>query len=254
MRWLRLWIVALLFSGVPIAGADKAVRLASGEWPPFQSAQLKYGGLATRIITEAFALNGIQVEYGYFPWKRSYSYAEAGDWDGTFVWFALPERRAQFYISDPVVDTKYVFFHLKNTKFDWSTLESLQDTKIGLLAGASMGDDFQRAEQDGVLQVEYSNNEESGFRKLLTKRVDVILCDVEVGYYVIQNMFTPQQAALFTHHPQPFKVEPQNLLLSKKVDRNKQLIELFNKGLRQLKASGKYERFFLESRREKSTP
>jgi len=38
-------------------------------------------------------------------------------------------------------------------------------------------------------------------------------------------------------------------LSSRKVEKNKRMLELFNKGLKQLKAAGKIDRYFSESRR-----
>jgi len=47
--------------------AGETIRLANGEWVPYQSKSLKHCGAVSRIVTKAFASEGITVEYEYFP-------------------------------------------------------------------------------------------------------------------------------------------------------------------------------------------
>lgn len=241
--------VLVLFSIVASAGAEETIRLASGEWPPYQSENLKYFGVASRIVTEVFALEGVKVEYGYFPWKRSYKLAETGQWDGTFLWFDTPERREVFYISDPVMDIQYVFFHLKSYSFDWNTIDDLKGIAIGATGGYDLGEAFQSAEEAGTINVQRVPKDEQSFQKLLLGRIQIFPSDLEAGYAMIQKNFPPDQAELFTHHPKPLRADPHHLLLSKKAERNKQMIELFNEGLKRLKESGKFDQYIAESRR-----
>ena len=228
--------------------AGETIRLASGEWVPYQSKGLHHGGTVSRIVTEAFASQGITVEYEYYPWKRGYVRAETGEVDGTFLWFATAERRATFYISDPVIDIQYVFFHLKNYGFDWNTIDDLQDKTIGATVGYDLGEAFQEAERDNVITVERVTTDEQNFQKLLLGRIQIFPCDREVGYALLRKLFPPGLAGLFTHHTKPLKAAPHHLLLSKKNEQNKQMLELFNKGLQKLKDSGRYQQYLVEMR------
>ena len=92
--------------------AEEKLRLASGEWSPYQSEMLKYYGVASRIVTEAFALHGIKLEYGYFPWDRSLEYAETGEWDGTLArFFGLTRRNeGRIFISETRWLTSNMYF------------------------------------------------------------------------------------------------------------------------------------------------
>ena len=229
--------------------AAEPIRLASGEWSPYQSQHLKHFGVASRIVSEAFALAGIQVEYGYFPWARSLENAESGKWDGTFLWFDTPERRKLFYISDPVVDIQYVFFHLKDYPFDWQTVDDLKGIFIGGTLKYDYGETFQSAEQAGTIKVERAPSDELNFKKLLEGRIQIVPNDLDAGFDIIRQHFTPEETKLFAYHPQPVKLAPHHLLLSKKIKRNQQMMAHFNRGLAQLKASGKMKQFLAESRR-----
>ena len=95
-----------------VSGPD-TIRLTNGEWPPYLSEHLEHYGVVSRIVTEAFALEGVKVEYGFFPWKQAYELAESGEWDGSLIWLRTPEREQYFYFSEPILQCNYVFWHLK---------------------------------------------------------------------------------------------------------------------------------------------
>ena len=72
---IRLIGIALFLLGLfSSASAAETIRITNGEWPPFTSERLPDKGPLSRIVAEAFALEGISVEYGYFPWRRAYDY------------------------------------------------------------------------------------------------------------------------------------------------------------------------------------
>ncbi|MEE9297196.1 MAG: amino acid ABC transporter substrate-binding protein, partial [Phycisphaerae bacterium] len=86
MRRILTWLVAswilILGCGVAAAQTSKTIRLTNGEWQPYLSKDSPHHGFASHIVTEAFALVGVEVEYGFFPWKRSFKLAKEGTWDG----------------------------------------------------------------------------------------------------------------------------------------------------------------------------
>jgi polar amino acid transport system substrate-binding protein len=246
---MRCVAVVFLLSVATRGFSAETIRLASGEWSPYQSEHLPYYGLASRIVTDAFALAGIEVHYGYFPWPRAYEQALTGKWDGTFLWFDTPERRKHFYISDPVLDITYVFFHLKTYSFDWNTVDDLQGITIGGTLTYDYGDAFTRAEKAGTIRVERTSTDEKNFKKLLKGRIHIFPNDLEAGLAILRKHFTPEQVSVFTSHPRPVRAAPHHVLFSKKITRNAQMVERFNKGLRQLKARGNVAQYRAESRR-----
>lgn len=252
MRRFRFALVCCITLGIAIsAGGEETIRIASGEWSPYQSENLKHAGVASRIVTEAFALGGVKVEYGYFKWNRSLNLAKKGKFDGTFLWFDTPERREDFYISDPVVDIQYVFWHLKEFEFSWEAMEDLKNLKIGGTVGYNYGDDFQKAEEEKKIAVERIDKDEQNFKKLLKGRIKVFPNDLDAGYEILAKNFKPEETELFTYHKKPLRAAPHHLLLSKKVEKNKKMLEIFNNGLKQLKESGKFDQYVTESRQGK---
>ncbi len=127
--------LALSCSVGALAQAQDTIRLTNGDWQPFMSENGPHHGVASHVITEAFALVGVEVKYGFFPWARSLKLAKEGIWDGSAAWWDREERYPYVFYSDPVAPTTVVFFHLKSTKFDWSTYEDLRKFRIGVSRG-----------------------------------------------------------------------------------------------------------------------
>ena len=83
-------------------------RIAVDEWPPYQSLTSKYYGGVNRIIMEAFGVEGVKVEYGWFPWKRSLLYAQNGKWDGAaelnrYAEKSNPVRKQSIQLIPPII-------------------------------------------------------------------------------------------------------------------------------------------------------
>jgi polar amino acid transport system substrate-binding protein len=242
MVWLILWLS--LMASFSAQAAEK-IRITNGEWPPYLSQQLPHYGLASRIITTAFALEGIEVEYGFFPWSRAIYLAELGAWQGTAVWRSTPEREQRFYLSAPVITSHYVFFHLTSAPFDWQGFPDLKPYRIGATHAYDYGIQFTAMEQEGTLQVERVTSDEQNFQRLLHGRIDLFPNDFSVGYEQISKLSLPERSRI-THHPRTFEGSDLHLMLPRTDPDNKILITRFNRGLKKLKESGAIEQWQLE--------
>ncbi len=243
------FVFALLAMFAPgaVGFAQETIRLTNGEFPPLSSEELNHYGIGSRIVTEAFALEGVTVEYGFFAWKRSYDQAKAGRWDGTILWGRTPEREKHFYYSDPIIMDQNVFFYLKGDPFDWTSIEDLKNIPIGATASYHYGEAFQNAERDGVIHVQRALKDELNFRKLLKRKIRIFPSNLHVGLFNIQKHFKPEQAELFAHHPKTIYQRPFHLILSRRVERNTRMMALFNKGLKRLRETNKIEEYATES-------
>ncbi len=229
--------------------AEEVVRLTNGEYAPYQSEKLKYYGVNSRIVTEAFALEGVKVKYGFFPWKRAMLFVETGEWDGSPGWFYSKERAKHSYLSDAFIKYEFVFFHLKSYSFDWKNIGDLKGISIGATAEYNMGKTFQDAEKTGKIKVKRVTRDIQNLRRLLAGHIKLYATELDATYFLMQKELTSAEKKLITHHPKTLRADPAYLLLSKKIPRNKRLIEVFNKGLKQLKESGKLDQYIEESRR-----
>lgn len=238
VRALVLCLLAFCCAG----RADEVlkVRLTNGEWPPFMSRSLPHYGVATRIVTQAFKAGGVDVEYGFFPWKRAYKLAEDGVWHGSVGWTYTESRVPKFFFSEPLLISQESFFHLKGIEFDWHTMDDLTGLRIGAGAGYFYGEPFRQAEAEGRIQVQRVTTDLQSFKRLLVGHVDLVIINLYVGQYLLQE-FPTKQAQRITHHPRAVRKANWHLILSKKVAQNPLVLKRFNLGLARIKAEGKPE-------------
>lgn len=248
-------LAGVLLSTVALAanGADngRTMRVAIGEWRPFVSEDLEHYGLAARIVTEAFAVSGIDVKYRFYPWKRAYLETTQGDQDATAIWTRTPDREGEVLFSEPVLIAEKVFFHLDETDFRWNDVEDLADWRVGATRGYGYGDAFDAAVEDGTIPVEYVNSDKQNFDKLIRDRIDVFPMTKAVGYSILNTQFDPGEVAAITHNPRAVQQAVFHLLFSKAVDKNERMIEIFNHGLERLREEGKIEQYVSESQQGK---
>lgn len=218
--------------------ASETVRLTNGEWPPYLSKELKHYGLASHIISEAFKKSGVTVEWGFFPWKRAFKNAEEGSWDGSAIWSKNAERENSFLYSDTVIEAKGSFFHLKSLDFSWETYDDLSNYTIGAATGYFYGKDFEDAEKAGKIKVKRITKDSTNFKKLITNRVDLVVVENDVGYEIMNNIFTPEEAATITSAEKGYRYSTYHLIISKKIKNAQEIINAFNRGLEALRSSG----------------
>lgn len=227
-------LVLLIFTTASRAGQAQTVRLTSGDWPPYTGKNLPGFGIMPRIISQAFAIKGIAVDYMFVDsWSRAYVLAQKGKCDGSLAWAVTPERKKDFYFSAPVAHHDYVFFHLKETPFHWETLEDLKPYRISTTRSYFYGSAFENMAKKGVLRVFETYEDKAHFRDLIQGRIDIFPMDRNVGFFLRDNGAALGKAAQITHHPRPLISFTTGIVISKAIhpERAKALLEAFDQGL-----------------------
>lgn len=247
VRIILITTITLVFSTSSQA-TNKIITISSGEWPPFVSEKLKYHGVAARIISESFALQNIEVKYTWFPWKRSYNNIKMGYSDASAVWAVTEKRSKEMLFSDPVINNVIVLF-FNNKKFsNWKSYDDLSGLIIGATNGYFNGDEFEKAEKNGLITVERTSIESNNFKKLLANRIDAVVAEIDTGYDILNRISAAEQIKSIVVSPKKVASFTTHLITSKKLDNGDDIIEKFNKGLKQLVDTGKLDQYIMESR------
>jgi len=228
------------------AQTHDTIQLTSGNWQPMMSENGPHHGFVSHIITEAFALRGVEVEYIYFSWAEAIGLAKEGEYVGSAAWWDRPERHIDFLFSDPIAPSKVVFFFSNGLDFDWSAFEDLAGLTVGATEGYNYGKEFNEAKRKGIINVEIAPSDEINLNKLLEEKIDVFPGDLMVTHAQIRDTFTAEEAEQFTYNPKPVFEEPLFLILSKKIPDNERLLKRFNEGLAMLKESGRYDKIIAD--------
>ncbi len=246
-RLLMAWSLVVLPVYFPVESANakelvyKVLRLANGEWPPYTSQNLPGYGCDSRVVSESFALVGMQVEYTFLPWARGMLLSHNGIVDGAIEWEDTPEHRQSHFISSkPLSKQEWVFFYRKGTSFDWQQLEDLHTKRIGLTIGYAYSNVFKGMQDKYPATFREAASDVLNFKKLLSHRIDLFPIEKTVGQYLLKSKFTAKEQAAIAIHPQPIIEFTPHLLLSRLVNGNDQRMQLFEQGMQQLQESGRY--------------
>ncbi len=237
-------MAAVLTLAAPLALAGD-ITLINGEWLPLQSEHLPGYGVLSRVVSEAFALEGVKVRYLFRPWPRAIAEARSGVADGSMVWSkGAPGsvRNRDFLFSDVVFEGKSVFFHRTDRAFSWTTLADLSKYRVGGVAGY----EYEFEKLPGV-RIDRAPSEEMSMRKLIAGRFDVYPTLREVGLYTLRTHFSAAEAARVTLDPgRPYNLARYHLILPRRLAASPRHLAVFNKGLRRLKQSGRYAELMAE--------
>jgi len=234
-----LLLLTLLLSGACYA---KKLKIAIGEYPPFASQEYPQQGIVPKIVRAAFETQGYTVKFEFMPWGRSFASALKGNYDAAAFWFCVPQRKKDFYCSEPLYyEATYFYFNKRKPLQDWQSLSDLSDFNIGATTGYSYNEEFWQFAKRGVLNVNTVTTDEQNFKKLLKGRIDLFPMATIPAEHILNKHFTTEEVEQISFHPRPLMVESSHLLFLKKSKKSKKLLKAFNKGLSAIKESGKYE-------------
>lgn len=225
-----------------LANAQEQINLTNGEWQPYQSQYLPDFGIASKIVSQAFARLDIKVVYGFYPWARSYSLAKnpTNEWKGSLLWSRREDRNRDFWFSDPIIIEEHVFFHhVDRSNTHWKSIADLKGFKVGVLLGSS-APDFERAEDTGQLTIVRTAELSQLFNMLAQNRIDIIPMSKAVGRYHVNQMLPVENRGKISFSSSFFKTQEYHLILSKEYEENKNLIRRFNALLGSMMNNGEY--------------
>lgn len=216
----------------------RTVTIATGEYPPWTSQHLRNGGFVNDVIARAFKQQGIDTKFVYLPWKQARLATRAGNYDATSFWFHSAEHGQYFLESQPVMQAKTVFFHLRSKNIpNWSKLSDLSQYTIGATRGYTYTEDFWNASKTGELHVQEVHSDEINLQKLIAGQIDLYPTGELVGWMMINHRF-PSVKYQITFLPKPLVITTGYLLFPKAKPESESLMETFNKGLAALTADG----------------
>lgn len=210
--------------------AEKTVKIAVGSWPPFIGKELEGYGSVAQTIKQAFAIEGYQVTFTFYPWARAYEKAKNGEYHATAVWMFDEQRTEHFYFSEPVSQEEFVFFHHKDLDFDWLTLTDIQNFELGGGLGYSYGSELDALIESKTVRINRVKTPSQNLLLLYHKRIDLYPEEQHIGLYNLEQQSLDVQSQI-TYHPTPFLSNFGYVMFSKQNNTSKELLTIFNQGL-----------------------
>lgn len=241
--WQWVWLCGLLLTpSVYAHDSIREVALAIGEFPPYTSESLQHHGIASQIVTEAFAQVDIEVTFAFFPWPRAYKQTQVMNniWIGTFPWIWTPQRDDDFVFSDPIIESHDYLYFLDGDQESYPNMEALEGTILGAPIHVSYPL-LEQMEAEQRLTIERVGTYEDLFGRLLHRRIEVISLEEHVGRYLMQALLDGEEMTRIAKSRFPTEERRYHLMISKRHPQSRLIVEKFNQGLEQLHRSGRYE-------------
>jgi len=227
------------------AGADLYV-MAEESTPPY--AFVEHGikkGIDHDIIVEAAKRMNIRVEIDMVPWIRMYKSIETGVCDAGSVFFHVKERESfAIFTNPPLHHSTYSVFIRKDSKLEYSSIESLYGKTIGVSRGYRLNNDFKEAVDRGFIQIEETNNISMNIRKVMAGRLDCMVANYDVTMLELSRAGLRGQ--LIALNPPLLERKPLHFVFSKagRYGNNKEFIAKFESTLDAMKNDGTFKRIY----------
>lgn len=238
-------LFALVLSPAAMA---QTVKIAVGEWPPYFSESAEGFGTYAQVVTRAFKLQGLQVEYGFFPWKRALLETQEGRWPVSAGWGRTADREPYFHFCDPVLIQREQFFYSTDRPIDADDWKDFEGLSLGVIEGAALGDDLDRLVADGRVTIYLQSTLEDLIQMLAIGRVDLVMGNEDVARDAINAAVPAQDTGKFLALEAIAVEWDYRVIVSKMSEDGALLCERFNKGLKALQDSGEYDRLLWPDR------
>lgn len=234
----KIFSIILLIFSATFSFTHETIKITIGEWPPFISEESENYGFLSLLVSETFELVDVKVEYGFYPWKRSYEMAKSGEWDASIGWSKTKEREVDFYFSSAIGKQSKVIMFLKSKPVNYKTAMDLKGISLGKTRGYTYGPIFDKAAKDGVFKSSDTNSDSQSIKMLLNGRFDAIAAELEVANYILEKEFGNSKDKV-SFGPVMDEI-PLNVAFTKS-PRGEALHAKFEEGLLKLKVSGRYD-------------
>lgn len=230
-----LFLLPALFAAAPVA----AVSVVAKEEAPYVSSKLPGQGLSMQIVRTALEKAGFKVKMTFENWPRAYEGAQIGVFDiiGS-IWYT--DRRArEFAFSEPYIQHNVKF--VKRRKDDYVKYGSMDDLDgliVGTLKDYAYGDEFLASRKFIRLPQNYLLQ---NLLKLSLGEIDMTLGEERKIRYEL-NEFMKGSVQDLEILPVPLVVRGAHIAVSRTNPRHKEIIDGFNKAIREMKADGSYGR------------
>lgn len=246
MSQAKIILAALLtWSNVAFAGAYKFVTL---DFPPleYEGEKGEAAGAAVDIVREVMTKLKHTVSIEVLPWTRSLQLAKEGKASAIFTAYKNAERETFLDYGNEVLIPQVVSLYVKKG----SSLTYKGDPKelvgktIGIISTISYGQVFDQAREKLQLRTERVESLDLNFKKLIAGRLDFVISNRYSAEVEIENL---KLGEVVVELAQPVEIMPSYIAFSKK-SRLTALRDDFDKTLRLLKRSGRYQEILAKYR------
>ena len=211
-----------------------SVVIVTGPYPPAINEADEDKGYVSRLVADAFALEGIKVSFIFVPWARGLRMVRLGHEACIMYYGKTPGRVKSFIFSEPLFEEEWLFFHLRSTDVKWQKLTDLSRYIIGATLSYTYSEKFHKLADEKELSVHWVARDKQNWQLLMSGRID-LFPSVKTGWHQLRNLYSEAAIKQVTTHPKPLKSQLNYLLCSKDHPNAEYFRDKFNQGFTKLK-------------------
>lgn len=222
--------------GLPLATLGQTLHLVADSWKPMTGSDLPNQGFSIDLTRKIFQQLGYELKVTFMPWSRIEKSMGKGKFDIiSAVWFN-DDRNEKLAYSEPYDMNRIVFISSKDQSFEYSGPASLVGKRIGLVSDYSYPESIM--DIPGV-DYQYVSDARQSIKMVSKNRIDLAVGDNLVMRYKA-SMHLEKGEALFFDEQHPVTDIPLYLAVSRHLPNHAELIDGFNRMVRQYKKDGTY--------------
>ncbi len=239
----------VLFACFPCAGYAEAeeIRFVAEPYCPYAcQGGAEYDGMMVDVTRTIFESEGYSVIYTTRPWARALRESRRGKHTGLIA--TVPAESSDFYYPEEEGARLTHCFYVRNdTPWRFENIESLQSVRLGVILGygyASISPEFGRyvnSNKENNKLIQWVGGEIANlqnFKKLVANRIDTVFVDTAVAtYWLNKSGFADQVRKGGCLN----ETAPLYVAFSPAHPASQKYAEIYDRGLRKLRTSGKLE-------------
>ena len=230
----------------PTPAIADGITIVADEWMPYcGKSDSTHPGYGIEIAQHVFEAVGHTISYKNVPWRRAIAATRIGEYNAIIG--AIKKEAPDFIFPDEEFGmVKYIFFAKRGNTWTYKGLESLRTIVTGAITGYSYGEELDTYFKENTQQVQYVHSEDpllQNIKKLIAGRFDVLIEDENVLLYKINKMGVTDKIVNAGSAGERINLY---IAFSPEIAKSKEYAEIFSKGIRKLKNSGKLEKVLLK--------
>lgn len=232
---LQMFLLSCAVTASLSAVAD-TFTIVSDAWCPFVCDDEQHPGVAVELARKIFSQHDIQVTLVLEDWGQALQSVREGRYDAAAG--ALPTEAPDLIFSTvSFALTRGCFYQSENSTWNFTGIESMNDTVIGMVAGYSYGIFIDRyiKKNSGNGFIQEFSNPQSLHKALLSGELNIILEDSKVMGYLRSRGDFPiklKESGCQPTNNLYFAMSPKN------PERSQRLLKILESGLRQARKNG----------------
>lgn len=238
------WLLGIFCFLSTMAMAGEPLSVRADAWPPFNDRPgTVKGGYMIEVLWEIFPRQGVPIDYKLMSWDESLAVVRKGQFNAV-VGADKSDAPGFIFPKEAFGMSGTAFFVRQDNPWRFSGISSLKEVRLGVVEGYAYNDALdsyirKQKETLRVVAVSGENPAQELLKLLLSGKIDVIAEDTNVVQYAAINFGMPPGRIVRAGVAED--ESPVYIAFSPHHPRSRHLAEMFDQGIRELRASGKLQ-------------